>query len=68
MEKLDRKKKQNKNKTNNKKTPDKKQNTLSPTFFFCAITACRNRCRVMFSQLESVESVMRKCMNVNMIQ
>lgn len=30
-------------------------------------TDCRNRCQVMFSQLESVESVMRKCMNVNMI-
>lgn len=27
----------------------------------------RNRCQVMFSQLESVESVMRECMNVNMI-
>lgn len=27
----------------------------------------RNRCQVMFSQLESVESVMRKCMNVNVI-
>lgn len=55
-------------KKQNKKPGKNKTKHIVPDFLCIAVTDCRNRCQVMFSQLESVESVMRKCMNVNMIQ
>lgn len=50
------------------KKKGKKYKTHCPRLLCIAVTDCRTRCQVMFSQLESVESVMKTCMNVNMIQ